>query len=147
VLGIGGHFLRARGSVTLSAWYRERPGLDVDADSVAPGGWPNVFATFDVKTDYFGSRTQLTTLNVRVRDLDTMLAQPRAARADVADATEDIDSVGRSGCSPTRRACGPGSGSRYRKRARRRVVAGITRGGKTHHTDRGMSGRRSGAAW
>ncbi|MEH0449258.1 hypothetical protein QA811_37955 [Streptomyces sp. B21-102] len=40
-----------------------------------------MFATFESGTDYFGSRTQQTMLNFRVRDLDAMLAQLRALGA------------------------------------------------------------------
>ena len=98
VLGIGGHFMRATDPAALSAWYRDRLGLDVDANGVwrqEPG--PTVFATFDAETDYFGSRTQQTMLNFRVRDPDAMLAQLRAAGADVAQETQDADGIGRFG--------------------------------------------------
>jgi predicted enzyme related to lactoylglutathione lyase len=58
---------------------------------------PTVFATFESETDYFGSRTQQTMLNFRVRDLDAMLAQLRANGADVAEETQEMDGVGRFG--------------------------------------------------
>jgi predicted enzyme related to lactoylglutathione lyase len=98
VLGIGGHFMRAEDPAALSAWYRDRLGLDVDANGV----WyqetgPTVFATFDPDTEYFGSRTQQTMLNFRVRDLDAMLAQLRAGGADVAEETQEMEGVGRFG--------------------------------------------------
>jgi predicted enzyme related to lactoylglutathione lyase len=98
VRGIGGYFVRAVDPAALSAWYRECLGLDADEHglwSQEPG--PTVFATFESDTDYFGSRTQQTMLNFRVRDLDAMLAQLRAAGADVADETQDLDGVGRFG--------------------------------------------------
>jgi predicted enzyme related to lactoylglutathione lyase len=44
---------------------------------------------------YFGSGAQQTMLNFRVRDLDAMLAQLRAAGADVAGGTEHMEGVGR----------------------------------------------------
>lgn len=56
---------------------------------------PTVFATFEADTDYLGSRTQQTMLNVR--DLEAMLAQLRAAGANVAEETQDMDGVGRFG--------------------------------------------------
>jgi predicted enzyme related to lactoylglutathione lyase len=56
-----------------------------------------VFATSSPKTDYFGSRAQQSMLNFRVRDLDAMLAQLRAAGADVANETQDMEGVGRFG--------------------------------------------------
>ena len=98
VLGIGGYFVRAADPGALTAWYRDCLGLDIDGH----GSWvqdpgPTVFATFDAASDYFGSRAQQTMLNVRVRDLDAMLAQLRAAGADVAEETQDLDGVGRFG--------------------------------------------------
>ena len=56
-----------------------------------------VFATFDSDTDYFGFRAQQTMLNLRVSDLDAMLAQLRATGADVAKETQDMEGVGRFG--------------------------------------------------
>ena len=98
VLGIGGYFLRATDPVALSAWYRERLGLDVDEHGLwQPAAGPTVFATFESDTDYFGSRTQQTMLNFRVSDLDAMLAQLRAHGADVAETTEEMEGVGRFG--------------------------------------------------
>jgi hypothetical protein len=76
VLGIGGYFVRAADPLALRAWYRDCLGPDADEN----GAWRQesgltVFATFESKTDYFGSRDQRTMLNFRVRDLDAMLAQ------------------------------------------------------------------------
>ncbi len=56
-----------------------------------------MFATFGSDTDYFGSRTQQTLLNFRVRDLDAMLAQLRAKGANVADEPRDMAGLGRFG--------------------------------------------------
>jgi predicted enzyme related to lactoylglutathione lyase len=78
VLGIGGYFMRA-------------------ADPAALGAGLTVFATFESETGYFGSLAQQTMLNFRVRDLDAMLAQLRAKGADVAEETQDMESVGRFG--------------------------------------------------
>jgi predicted enzyme related to lactoylglutathione lyase len=98
VLGIGGYFLRAADPAALSAWYRDCLGLDADEH----GLWrqqtgPTVFATFESGTDYFGSPGQRTMLNFRVRDLDAMLGQLRAAGADVVEETQDMAGVGRFG--------------------------------------------------
>jgi predicted enzyme related to lactoylglutathione lyase len=98
VLGIGGYFIRSADPTALSSWYRDVLGLDVDDSGVwrqAPG--KTVFATFESETDYFGSRGQQSMLNVRVRDLDAMLAQLRANGAAVATETQDMDGVGRFG--------------------------------------------------
>ncbi|MGW1713409.1 VOC family protein [Streptomyces sp. NPDC002156] len=98
VLGIGGHFMRAADPVALSAWYRDSLGLDADEHGLwEQAAGPTVFAAFEADTDYFGSRTQQTMLNFRVRDLDAMLAQLRAQGADVAEETQDMAGVGRFG--------------------------------------------------
>ena len=98
VVGIGGYFLRAKDPAALRAWYRDSLGLETDEH----GAWQQepgttVFAPFEADTDYFGSRDQQTMLNFRVRDLDAMLAQLRAAGANVAAEVEDFDGVGRFG--------------------------------------------------
>jgi predicted enzyme related to lactoylglutathione lyase len=96
VTGIGGYFMRAADPAALGAWYRDCLGLDADENGLwlqEPG--PTVFATFESGTDYFGSRTQGTMLNFRVRDLDAMLAQLRAREADVAEEIQEMEGVGR----------------------------------------------------
>jgi predicted enzyme related to lactoylglutathione lyase len=98
VLGIGGHFMRAADPPALGAWYRDCLGLDVDEHGLwQQAAGPTVFAAFDSGTDYFGSPAQQTMLNFRVRDLDAMLAQLRAAGSDVAEETQDMEGVGRFG--------------------------------------------------
>jgi predicted enzyme related to lactoylglutathione lyase len=98
VLEIGGYFLRATDPQALTAWYRDCLGLDLDDNGLwqqEPG--PTVFAAFEAETDHFGSRTQQTMLNFRVRDLDAMLAQLRDKGADVSSETQDMEGVGRFG--------------------------------------------------
>ncbi|RAJ40483.1 putative enzyme related to lactoylglutathione lyase [Kitasatospora sp. SolWspMP-SS2h] len=98
VLGIGGYFLRATDPAALTAWYRDVLGLPADGHGrweQAPG--PTVFAAFESGTDYFGSPAQQVMLNVRVRDLDAMLAQLRAAGAAVAGEVQEMPGVGRFG--------------------------------------------------
>ncbi|PYC69041.1 glyoxalase [Streptomyces tateyamensis] len=98
VLGIGGYFLRATDPAALTAWYRDCLGLDADENGLwQPGAGPTVFAAFAADTDYFGSPTQQTMLNFRVRDLDAMLAQLRAKGAAVAAETQEMAGVGRFG--------------------------------------------------
>ncbi|MEU5695074.1 VOC family protein [Actinosynnema sp. NPDC020468] len=98
VLGIGGYFIRAQDPAALGAWYRDHLGLDADDTGVwRPEPGPTVFAPFEAGTDYFGSPTQQTVLNFRVRDLDAMLAQLRAHGDTVAEETQDMEGVGRFG--------------------------------------------------
>ena len=89
VLGIGGLFFRARNSQLLSQWYLTqlgvRPGpLVHDQTPWLQERGPTAFAPFDADTSYFGSAKNTWMVNFRVRDLDAMLAQLRAAGVDVA---------------------------------------------------------------
>ncbi len=70
-----------------------------------------MFATFEADTDYFGTRTQQTMLNFRVRDLDAILAQLRAKGADVAEEIQDMDASAASAGSPIPRATASNCGS------------------------------------
>jgi predicted enzyme related to lactoylglutathione lyase len=98
VLGIGGHFMRAADPAALGAWYRDYLGLNADESGLwQQEAGPTVFATFESETDYFGSRTQQTMLNFRVRDLDAMLAQLRDKGAEVAGEAQEMEGVGRFG--------------------------------------------------
>jgi predicted enzyme related to lactoylglutathione lyase len=98
VLGIGGYFLRASDPAALGAWYRDCLGLDADEHGLwSQEAGPTGFAPFPSDTEYFGSRTQQTMLNFRVRDLDAMLAQLRARGAAVDAETQDMAGVGRFG--------------------------------------------------
>jgi predicted enzyme related to lactoylglutathione lyase len=98
VLGIGGYFLRATDPAALTAWYRDCLGLDIDEHGLwQPEAGPTVFAAFEAGTDYFGSRSQQTMLNFRVRDVEAMLRQLRDKGATVADEVQDMEGVGRFG--------------------------------------------------
>ena len=95
VVGIGGVFLKARDPKALAAWYREHLGVPVEAGqtyatltSAAPGE-ATVWSAFPSDTAYFGPGTSPFMVNYRVRDLDAMLAQLRAAGAVVEDKVED----------------------------------------------------------
>src|SRR5579862_6138432 len=98
VLGIGGYFMRAADPAALGTWYRDYLGLDADEHGLwHPDAGMTVFATFEVGTDYFGSRAQQTMLNFRVRDLDAMLAQLRGNGAEVVDEIQVMEGAGRCG--------------------------------------------------
>ena len=84
VLGIGGLFFRSRDPKALSEWYQQHLGIDPTPTQHNHTVWtqaagPTVFAPFPVDTDYFGSPQQAWMVNFRVRDLDAMAAQLRAA--------------------------------------------------------------------
>jgi predicted enzyme related to lactoylglutathione lyase len=77
----------------LRAWYAEHLGLELaefgGAVITSSGGETLVWAIFAGDTDYFGSREQQAMVNYRVRDLDAMLAQLRAAGVRVEEHVEE----------------------------------------------------------
>ncbi|MCI4351363.1 MAG: VOC family protein [Thermoplasmata archaeon] len=94
VIGIGGLFFRARDPATLSAWYQTHLGVKRTPTSYAetpwePDGGPTIFSPFPQATDYFGNPQQVWMINFRVRDLDAIASQLRAAGIAV-----DIDPQG-----------------------------------------------------
>jgi predicted enzyme related to lactoylglutathione lyase len=97
VLGIGGVFFKARDPQALAAWYREHLGVPVEAGQTyaslksAGANEATVWATFPHDTQYFGSPAAAFMVNFRVRSLDAMLDQLRAAGAKVDERTEDYD--------------------------------------------------------
>lgn len=84
VLGIGGLFFRAEDPKALAKWYADHLGVSEVPQSYDEACWQQeagatVFAPFERETEYFGSRHQQWMVNFRVRDLDAMVAQLRAA--------------------------------------------------------------------
>ena len=84
VTGIGGLFFRARDPDALARWYADHLGIDPTPATYEQQPWwqqqgPTVFSPFPADTDYFGRPEQAWKLNLRVRDLDAMIAQLRAA--------------------------------------------------------------------
>lgn len=90
VLGIGGVFLKARDPERLRHWYAEALGVSLEdwGGSVFRGG-ETVWALFENGTSYLGPPEQQAMVNYRVRDLDAMLAQLRAAGAQVDETVAD----------------------------------------------------------
>lgn len=96
IIGIGGTFMRAHDPKALADWYRDTLGMPIDEGRTyglleAKGGDQTVWSTFEFDTTYFGPRDKQFMFNYRVRDLDAMLAQLRAAGADVDDNVETHD--------------------------------------------------------
>ena len=99
--GIGGLFIRSEEPLRLARWYREALGIDTYSEE-QDGVWrqeagPTVWSPFPQDTDYFGRREQGFMVNVRVRDLDAMLAQVRATGATVIDEVQEMEGLGRFG--------------------------------------------------
>jgi glyoxylase I family protein len=84
VTGIGGLFVRAREPSALGRWYQEHLGVTLTPGNYDEPPWrqeagPTVFAPFPEQTDYFGDPKKAWMVNFRVRNLDAMTAQLRAA--------------------------------------------------------------------
>jgi predicted enzyme related to lactoylglutathione lyase len=92
VLGIGGVFLRADDPEALRAWYETNLGIPIESWGgnafVADAGDATVWSIFPVDTEYWPAAKQCM-VNYRVRDLEAMLAQLRAAGAEVDDRVEE----------------------------------------------------------
>ena len=84
VTGIGGVFFRAHDPQVLAEWYERHLGIAPAPTSYETQPWlqlagPTVFAPFASTTTYFGRPEQQWMMNFRVRDLDAMVQQLRAA--------------------------------------------------------------------
>jgi glyoxylase I family protein len=88
VTGIGGFFFRAKDPKALARWYQQHLEISVIPASPGDSPWqqeagPTAFAPFKETSDYFGDSTKVWMLNFRVRDLDKMAAQLKAAGIEV----------------------------------------------------------------
>jgi glyoxylase I family protein len=88
VIGIGGLFFRSNDPEALGLWYKQHLGIDLVPSDYSQKPWsqeagPTVFAPFPHDTEYFGRADKQWMINLRVRDLDAMVAQLRAAKIDV----------------------------------------------------------------
>lgn len=103
VIGMGGYFFRAKDPGALKAWYKDHLGVGGGCGTDEKGerndwvwftaGGPMVFEPFKADSDYFpADRTAM--INLRVTDLDGLLADLRAAGIEIAR-EETMDGVGR----------------------------------------------------
>jgi glyoxylase I family protein len=86
-LGIGGFFWRSRDPAALAKWYDELFGIIGPGDDYSQLPWQQqsgttVFAPFDRDSTYFAADKEWM-INLRVRDLDAMAEQLRAAGIEV----------------------------------------------------------------
>ena len=84
VMGIGGFFFRAHDPTALGHWYQQHLGISLTPGSYEDPVWqqeagPTVFSPFPETSNYFGDAHKDWMLNFRVRDLDKMATQLRAA--------------------------------------------------------------------
>ncbi|URW74676.1 VOC family protein [Sphingomonas donggukensis] len=92
VVGMGGLFFRAQDPDALNAWYRDHLGVGAGCGTSSDGdssewywqvsGGPMVFAPFKADTDYFAADKAFM-INLRVTDLDALIARLRAGGIDV----------------------------------------------------------------
>src|SRR5208283_2274109 len=88
VTGIGGFFFRAKDPKALALWYEQHLGILTIPKSYGEAGWQQeagstAFAPFPETSKYFGDPQKVWMLNLRVRDLDKMAAQLRAAGIEI----------------------------------------------------------------
>jgi predicted enzyme related to lactoylglutathione lyase len=94
VAGIGGVFFRARDPDALRAWYAQHLGIEMEdygTTFTAQAGDQTVWAPFAPDTSYFGAAEQQLMVNFRVRDLEAMLEQLRAAGVEVDDDVHELE--------------------------------------------------------
>src|SRR4051794_28287209 len=98
VIGIGGIFFKSSDAPRLRAWYEEHLGIAAGEDGrLFDDGGPLVWSPFRSDTSHFEPSQASFMINYRVRDLDKMLAQLRAAGVPVGDKVEEMEGVGRFG--------------------------------------------------
>jgi len=88
VTGIGGFFFRAKDPKALASWYQQHLGVSLMPSKEGDPVWqqeagPTAFGPFPETTKYFGDAQKVWMLNFRVRDLDKMAAQLRAAGIEI----------------------------------------------------------------
>ena len=97
--GIGGVFFRSRDPAALAHWYSDHLGIELEPWSgavfSAAVGDVTVWSPFAADTAYFNA-SQAWMANYRVRNLDAMLAQLRAAGVEVDDEIQ-VEENGRFG--------------------------------------------------
>src|SRR5882672_5926761 len=89
VTGIGGLFFRAKNPTSVAQWYKDHLGVDLVPGDYSQKPWtqeagPTVFAPFPNDSEYFGNADKNWMINFRVRNLDAMVEQLRAAGIEVA---------------------------------------------------------------
>jgi len=95
VTGIGGLFFRSRDPDARARWYREHLGIDAGADAIwQQGAGMTVFAPFPADTDYFPT-DQPFMLNLRVTELETLIASLETAGIEVEQRPEWDTDYGR----------------------------------------------------
>jgi predicted enzyme related to lactoylglutathione lyase len=85
VTGIGGVFFKAEDADALRRWYGENLGIDVDPNYGGAQFGDTVWTIFKGTSTYFAKPFMI---NYRVADVEAMIAQLRAAGAEVGEKVE-----------------------------------------------------------
>lgn len=94
MLGIGGVFVKSKDAEALRAWYREMLGMEIQEWGGAQF-WSTaartygVWSPFSAETKYFAPSEREFMINLRVDDLEGLLARLRARGAQVLDRGEE----------------------------------------------------------
>ena len=98
VTGIGGIFIKAKNPKTLAAWYRDNLGIDFGENTYANFEWnnghdndaagPTVISFFKEESEYFNPSKNSCMINLRVKDLHTLLRELIHKGVNVIDKTE-----------------------------------------------------------
>jgi predicted enzyme related to lactoylglutathione lyase len=100
VTGLGGVFFKSADPAALAAWYRTHLGIGMEGWNGAQLFWNradtgeraySVWAPFAADTAYFAPSTKDFMFNLRVDDLDGVLADLRAEGCRVLDRREDLE--------------------------------------------------------
>jgi len=95
VVGVGGIFLKAQDPKALSAWYATHLGIEVQYGGLVfdgPGAAGlTMFSHFPLDTKYFGDGPQQVMINLRVDDLDQLVAQLTEAGVRIDPKRDDTD--------------------------------------------------------
>ena len=97
VLGIGGVFFKSKDPKGLAKWYADNLGVPVVTGEAygtlasEGAGEMSVWSVFPEGSDYFGKPESQFMVNFRVRNLQTMLDQLKAAGVEVDEKTEEYE--------------------------------------------------------
>jgi predicted enzyme related to lactoylglutathione lyase len=96
VLGIGGVFVKSKDPEALRKWYGEALGMKIESWGGAqlwstPEKTYSVWTPFAASTKYFEPSERELMVNLRVDDLDGLLARLRERGANVLDRREDTE--------------------------------------------------------
>ena len=94
VTGIGGVFFRAKDPKTLTKWYEDVLGIDINQKTWVQERGQTVFAPFKADSDYFGRLNQQWMLCFRVNNLKAMVEQLKSAGITVTENPEWSSEVG-----------------------------------------------------